>query len=155
MLGTYALFWSLFSGKPPKSYGIPAETWAEAERTHPEETEAAKTNYRKQVCLFVIHSKLSKTLEEEFIKLEQSNRLTSKDVVESLLDYCCDVTKQSRCDCCVAFIYLWRREFMQENPNKRLPEDYISYPGKNVCVCNVSAQFPGPYHGCGYQSWIL
>lgn len=57
---------------------------------------------------------------------------TPKEVTDRLVNHCITVTKTSR-------------DYMENNQGKRLPEDYIEFPGKmdhTTCLCFRVGRFP-------------
>lgn len=93
-------------GKEPKDFNIGSESWEEAEKEFPVESERAKNNFRKEIVRELISS------------VDKNDGVPSpKLLAEKVLDHCKTVTEMGR---------VW----MQENPTKRLPPDYIRYPGK-------------------------
>src|SRR4051794_10946255 len=95
-------------GKVPKDLGIDVETWKDAETQFPDETEDAKTNYR---------NKFLSTELGEIVRKNKSFPLI--DICQHLIQYCWRLTKKGR-------------EFMEQFPQKKLPPDYVQYPGKMV-----------------------
>jgi hypothetical protein len=90
-------------GKLPKdiSTHLESDNWK-----HYEGNAAAdkiKTTYRVKLLRETIHSK--------------SNEVTPQEITSSVIEYCTHVT--GKC-----------REFMEQNPGKKQPTDYIEYPGK-------------------------
>ena len=93
-------------GKTPYECGLQLDTWNEAETQFPEETEEAKTKFRNEL--------LGSMILNNFIKNQQC---TLDEVCSSIVDYCWNLTNPSR-------------EFMENNFKKKLPSDYVLYPGK-------------------------
>lgn len=93
-------------GKTPKEFGIEADNWADAEKNFLEQAEDAKNLFRKKI------------IEKEIEKLEKEHGDFSPSLISlRLVDYCDNLTKPSR-------------DFMTNNPGKKLPNDYALYPGK-------------------------
>eukprot|EP01114_Cavostelium_apophysatum_P006034 TRINITY_DN17235_c0_g1_i1.p1 TRINITY_DN17235_c0_g1~~TRINITY_DN17235_c0_g1_i1.p1 ORF type:complete len:511 (+),score=112.09 TRINITY_DN17235_c0_g1_i1:213-1745(+) len=94
-------------GKSPKTYNIAANTWEEAEKQYPNGTEEAKNSFRK------------KWVERTFHKLieEYGSKIDPNDICDYILDYCIDLTRSGR-------------DFLENNPNKRLSTNYVEFPGK-------------------------
>jgi len=96
-------------GLLPKQVGMPnIESWKEAEAKHPDETERVKTEQR---------TTLLKKLLKEALEAKKTRKLTPADVVQSWMKHCSQVTAKSR-------------KFMEDFPEKKLPSDYVEYPGK-------------------------
>jgi len=96
-------------GYLPKELGLNEfNSWDEAEQGNPHETDRIKTEYRtnflKKLFLQIMDDKKVKKLEVN-------------EVTKKLLEHCQEVTKKSRV-------------FMEQNPGKRLPSDYLLFPGK-------------------------
>lgn len=101
-------------GKSPKDFKINAENWGVAEKSFPDETEDAKNYYRKYLLEQLITAEISK----------KNDQFGPKDVCEQLISHCLQITTSGR-------------NFLQENPSKRLPDDHKLYPGKmdhSTCV---------------------
>jgi hypothetical protein len=99
-------------GKLPSDLNIKSPTWELAQQEFPEEAELAKTIYRQNV------------LEEIISSIANEEEVTPKIVTRKLIKYCRDLTNAGR---------LW----MEQNPKKQLPHDYVLYPGKmdhTTCV---------------------
>jgi hypothetical protein len=96
-------------------------TWSDAEKASPEDTDAAKSYYRK------------KLLESMFLELEKKkSKVSPEDICDVLMDYCSKLTAPSR-------------QFMEEHPNTRLPNDYNTYPGKMDHTTCLAVRV-GPYN---------
>jgi len=83
-------------------------TWSEAENAIPDDVDSAKSKYR---C---------KLIEKEINRANKSNdwsKVTCSDISQSVLEYCSKLTQSTR-------------DFMQSNPGKRQPNDYVNFPGK-------------------------
>jgi hypothetical protein len=100
---------------------LPEESWEDAERRDPKKANAAKTNFRKTMLeqLFCQHF-----TQQQYNNNNNNNptytssvALEPKDITRSLLSHCKEITSSSR-------------HWMQENPTKKLPNDYVKYPGK-------------------------
>eukprot|EP01089_Gocevia_fonbrunei_P000233 TRINITY_DN1023_c0_g1_i1.p1 TRINITY_DN1023_c0_g1~~TRINITY_DN1023_c0_g1_i1.p1 ORF type:complete len:583 (+),score=107.20 TRINITY_DN1023_c0_g1_i1:142-1749(+) len=102
-------------GIPPTVLGMNSDNWYDAEKTDSEKTDQVKTEFRNQIMKAVLESGGA-----TFTTL-QPECLTS-----NLLDYSYQVTVSSR-------------EWMETN-TKRLPDDYVLYPGKmdhSTCLAMV------------------
>lgn len=93
-------------GKTPKDMGIDATTWEEASTNFPNKTAEAKEKHSNALI-----SNLIKKLKKDCALI---------DICHELASYCSSVTKNGR-------------DWMEANPNGKLPEDYVQYPGKTVC----------------------
>ncbi len=82
-----------------------AKTWGEAEKHFPDIAVQKKTGFRQQLLL------------EKLNELPHDSPVTLKSVASKILDYCDNLTESSR-------------KFMIDFPNKKLPNDYVAYPGK-------------------------
>lgn len=63
-------------------------------------------------------------LESMIAELEAKQKLTPAFIVEHLINYCWNITEPSR-------------QWMEQNIGKKLPSDYITFPGKldhTTCV---------------------
>jgi serine/threonine protein phosphatase PrpC len=99
-------------GKSPREFQIEADTWSDAEKNFLEQAEEAKNAFRRKI------------LEKEIETLEQNNNLNPSSLSQVLVDFCDNLTAPSR-------------DFMKQNPGKKLPNDYKLYPGKmdhTTCV---------------------
>jgi hypothetical protein len=105
-------------GKTPKDCGIDCDSWGEAEKQFPEETEETKTKFRNDLLASLLC---------EVTKNEHS----LQDICKRITDYCWNLTNTSR-------------QFMETNANKKLPSDYLTYPGK-MDHTTVVALRVGPY----------
>jgi hypothetical protein len=90
-------------GKLPRDLELNCPSWEDAEKQLPIETEAAKNNFRTKLM-------------EQLIS-KGGKRIRAKSVSRKLLAYCTKVTEAGR-------------QWMIENPTKKLPPDYVQYPGK-------------------------
>eukprot|EP01114_Cavostelium_apophysatum_P008242 TRINITY_DN2059_c0_g3_i1.p1 TRINITY_DN2059_c0_g3~~TRINITY_DN2059_c0_g3_i1.p1 ORF type:complete len:703 (+),score=132.40 TRINITY_DN2059_c0_g3_i1:1461-3569(+) len=98
---------------------LPVETWAELEKIKDDEIkkkiERCKENSSKEFINKLIGGSASLTLE---------NRTTPFNIACRLTEHVLNLTKPSR-------------SFMEDNPDKKLPADYLKYPGKldhSTCV---------------------
>eukprot|EP01132_Coremiostelium_polycephalum_P008518 gene8518-10472_t len=97
-------------GLKPNDFGINSDSWDKSGQDFPNETEAAKNDYRK------------KWLSDHFKNEEDLQPIR---ITNLLLKHCIDITQTSR-------------HFMETNTSKKLPCDYNLYPGKmdhNTCIC--------------------
>lgn len=106
-------------------------TWEEAEKMSPNAVAAFKDEFRMKWLQDAFHP--SNTSNEE-----ESN-VTPQQIVDVLLRHAVDITRPSR-------------DFMEQYPQKRLPQDYKIYPGKMdhvSCVCvstdNQDPTLPPPH----------
>jgi hypothetical protein len=98
-------------GKQPKDFPeiAEAETWEEAEKRFPEKSEFVKNTYR------------NKLVEDKIMEMVKQGTKEPKYIAAHLVDYCSAITSNVR-------------TYMQENPTKRQPTDYLLYPGKVVSL---------------------
>ncbi|KAN0039978.1 hypothetical protein ACTA71_011860 [Dictyostelium dimigraforme] len=88
-------------GKTPDEVNIDAKGW---EDLHQDDLLRAKTQFMKSLL-------------EEMIFKNPDEKISPTDITNKIIDHCSTVTKNAR-------------EFMQEFPNKKQPNDYREYPGK-------------------------
>jgi serine/threonine protein phosphatase PrpC len=102
-------------GKFPADLNLPQKTWEELTT---DGLHRAKANYMK-------------TLLGELI-FNNGGPVTPTSITESLMKHCWAVTAKSR-------------EFMEKNPNKKQPTDYVGFPGKmdhTTCISFVIGKPP-------------
>jgi len=92
-------------GKLPTAFNIHSSSWEEATKAAPEDVEDAKNQFRCQL------------LETQISDLDSQNKLSPPEICKLLLEYCRNITTSSR-------------QFLTENPHKRLPTNFEDYPGK-------------------------
>ncbi len=114
-------------GKTPKDMKINVATWKEAEEQFPDETEAAKTNYRNRLLEDIIDS------------FERKNAETVPyDLCTYLAHHCESLTMNGR-------------EFLKNNPNKRIPDSILrrlkSTLAYEIIYARVSRE-DGPLYFC-------
>lgn len=100
-------------GKSPRDFNLDSPTWEEAEKVFSEKGQDIKSDF------------IEKKIQELITKNGTRLRPKPKAVTRELLKMCWDLTESSR---------VW----MQNNPNKKLPSDYVEFPGKmdhSTCVC--------------------
>eukprot|EP01116_Phalansterium_solitarium_P012300 TRINITY_DN28477_c0_g1_i1.p1 TRINITY_DN28477_c0_g1~~TRINITY_DN28477_c0_g1_i1.p1 ORF type:complete len:516 (-),score=151.74 TRINITY_DN28477_c0_g1_i1:292-1671(-) len=107
-------------GLAPDALHLKGANWKEAEKLHPSETETAKNIFRR--CF----------LEKEFgalLAAENADTLLPEALGVSLIERCQQITEPSRA-------------WMEENPNKKLPENYTQYPGKMDHTTVIAISIP-------------
>lgn len=107
-------------GKSPREFNIQSDDWSEAEQKFAEEVEMAKVGYAKQ------------WLEKHLLSFEQNGKLQLPELCESLLLHCQNTTKAGR-------------DFLEENPNKRIPADHVLYPGKMDHTTVLAVRVASPH----------
>lgn len=98
-----------------KEYNLAGDKW--------EDVDSAKAVIAKNAYTTELLLRLLRTGEE---------MPTPKEVADRLIAHCIEVTQKSR-------------QYMEDNNGKRLPEDYIEYPGKmdhTTCLCFRVGRFP-------------
>jgi hypothetical protein len=106
-------------GKSPTDLNVKSDSWEEAEKKLPAEAEEAKNSFRKN---------LLKDMIMEIVK--EGNPVEPRLINKKLLDYCWTITDTSR-------------KFMVENPTKKLPFDFVQFPGKMDHATIVSLKIGG------------
>lgn len=108
-------------GKLPSEFNIKCNTWQEAEKKYPLETSDAKNKFRVKI------------LQEKFKEITDYQTLQPKLITHKLMDHCREITNVSR-------------QYMIDNPNKRLPNDYSLYPGKmdHSSILSIRVGFLAP-----------
>jgi len=101
-------------GKMPREFGLPYDTWEESEMMNVAAAFDAKAKFATRYIRDLI---LPRNPDENF-------RVTPEMVTDKLVQHCIRTTKDSR-------------DFMEQNPGTKQPEDYRKYPGKmdhTTCV---------------------
>ena len=122
-----------FLGKKPRDYDIDSDDWDHL--PDPKAAEEIKNIYRLKKLEEVIFANGEEKSKEENNENNNSNNIISSreslpppiDIVRNLMLYCRDICKPAA-------------NWMQQNPNRRLPKDFNLYPGKmdhTTCVCIV------------------
>ena len=107
-------------GKSPRHFGLAADTWQEAERLDSQATASVKDQFRVKFI-------------RRLIGEHKDPRAMCPAITKKLIDYCKQITRRSR---------LW----MEQNPSKKLPEDYTNFPGKldhTTCLAFVVGEVVG------------
>ena len=76
--------------------------------------------------------------------MEISEKIVPSSIVNKLLDHCTKLTKNGR-------------EWLESNPGKRMPFDYVKYPGKmdhTTCLAfQVGQKYALAPHQANLSSW--
>lgn len=99
----------------PKEFNLVGEKW--------EDVDPAKAIYAKNAYTTDLLLKLLK---------KEDEMPTPREVADRLVNHCITVTQKSR-------------DYMENNMGKRLPEDYVEYPGKmdhTTCLCFRVGRIP-------------
>lgn len=102
-------------GKFPTDLDLPNKSWDELTL---DGVHKAKAAYMKKLLGGLIFS--------------EGEEVTPASITESLMKHCWNVTSKSR-------------EFMEKNPNKKQPTDYVGFPGKmdhTTCITFVIGKHP-------------
>jgi len=113
----------------PKEFNLSGDKW--------EDLDPAKAMYAKNAYITDLLIRILKSGDDT---------PTPKQIAERLVTHCIDVTRKSR-------------EYMENNQGKRLPEDYVEFPGKmdhTTCLCFRVGRFTAlPEKGTVTSTGIL
>ena len=121
--GVHDNFDIAFLGKQPRDYDIDSDNWDNL--PDPKLAEEIKNFHRIKKLEEVIYSSYDEKEREE--RIEKRQMPPPIDIVRNLMSYCREI-------CAAA------ANWMQKNPNRRLPKDFTLYPGKmdhSTCICIV------------------
>jgi len=120
--GVHDNFDPQYFGLTPKEYELRFDSWEEASEKAFNNARTTKAMLQQGYMLKVIHDSLP----------TPSSPVEPEILVRSLVNFVVKITASSR-------------KFMCENPKKKLPRDYVRYPGKldhTSCICfKVGAPF--------------
>jgi hypothetical protein len=100
----------------PKEFNLSGDKW--------DDVDPAKAIFAKNAYITELF--------QSMLKVADGEPPTPKDVTDRLVNHCIEVTKKSR-------------EYMENNQGRRLPEDYVEFPGKmdhTSCLCFRVGRFP-------------
>jgi hypothetical protein len=102
LIAAHSLLQSL--GKTPRDLGLGTDTWEESQRVDPLSTASVKDQFRLKFIKRLIGNELNP-------------QIKCKEITVKLIEYCKHITRKSK-------------KWMEDNPNKKLPVDYVTFPGK-------------------------
>ena len=123
--GVHDNFDPQMQGETPKDLGATCDTWETIDAT---QANSIKAEYR---C---------KRLKQVMNIPEDTDELDLSDITETVIKYCKDMSLPSQ-------------KFMQENPGKRLPNDYNRFPGKMDHTTLVTIRV-GEYESERFEEFI-
>jgi serine/threonine protein phosphatase PrpC len=100
----------------PKEFNLVGDKW--------DDVDPAKAIFAKNAYVT--------ELLQSMLKVADGEPPTPQEVADRLVNHCIEVTKKSR-------------EYMENNQGRRLPEDYVEFPGKmdhTSCLCFRVGRFP-------------
>ena len=111
-------------GQSPQAHGLPYASWEDAGARAFARTQSAKAAWQQHEMLRVIHA----------ARPTPTSPVEPETLVRALVDHVVRVTAPSR-------------TWMCENPKKKLPHDYVRFPGKldhTSCLCIKVGAFSNP-----------
>eukprot|EP01114_Cavostelium_apophysatum_P012568 TRINITY_DN2843_c0_g1_i1.p1 TRINITY_DN2843_c0_g1~~TRINITY_DN2843_c0_g1_i1.p1 ORF type:complete len:489 (-),score=148.62 TRINITY_DN2843_c0_g1_i1:119-1585(-) len=108
-------------GKPPRECGAQFEgikEWAEFGKD--EDSQLAKIEYMKNFLMFdlILGGETDEKLRSKvFSQMIPDEPLSPANILSRIMKHCLSITSRGR-------------EWMEQNPREKLPNDYVTYPGK-------------------------
>lgn len=109
----------------PKEFNLTGDKWDEVDAA---KATYAKTSYTTELLQSLLATSSSTSSSQD----EVPPTPTPKEVADIITAHCIQVTQKSR-------------DYMESNQGKRLPEDYVQFPGKmdhTTCLCFRVGRFP-------------